>query len=241
MRHKAKQAHIGPATAVSRDGIEWRPLADFPELTASHSPGPPPSAPEMSVQPATPVATEWYYSTDGTRSGPISQSELMQLIGSGALAGDHSVWRAGQPDWTMISETPEVAHLLRPASRTVSGAEPAIDAGAGRGGQAFCRACGASLHAQAVICPQCGVPTGVGDAQPGGVVVDRKDKTTAALLAFFLGYLGIHRFYLGDTGLGALFLLTCGVCGIGALIDFFVLLLMNQSQFDMRYNRRSRR
>jgi TM2 domain-containing membrane protein YozV len=38
---------------------------------------------------------------------------------------------------------------------------------------------------------------------PGG-----KDKTVAGLLAIFLGGLGIHKFYLGFTGPGLVFLLT---------------------------------
>ena len=40
------------------------------------------------------------------------------------------------------------------------------------------------------------------------------------LLSTFLGSLGIHRFYTGYIGLGVLQLITCGGCGIWALIDF---------------------
>ena len=39
------------------------------------------------------------------------------------------------------------------------------------------------------------------------------------LLCFFLGFLGIHRFYTGYIGLGVLQLITLGGCGIWALID----------------------
>jgi len=46
-----------------------------------------------------------------------------------------------------------------------------------------------------------------------------KDQLTAFLLAFFLGGLGVHRFYLGYTGIGIAQLLTLGGCGIWALID----------------------
>ena len=50
-----------------------------------------------------------------------------------------------------------------------------------------------------------------------------KSKTTAYLLWFFLGVLGIHKFYLGKTGMGILYLLTGGLCGIGLLVDLFTL------------------
>lgn len=37
----------------------------------------------------------------------------------------------------------------------------------------------------------------------------RKDRTVALLLTLFLGGLGAHRFYLGQTGLGILYLVFC--------------------------------
>ena len=36
-----------------------------------------------------------------------------------------------------------------------------------------------------------------------------KSKTTAVLLAFFLGGLGLHKFYLGKTFQGFLYLIFC--------------------------------
>jgi TM2 domain-containing membrane protein YozV len=50
-----------------------------------------------------------------------------------------------------------------------------------------------------------------------------KSKGTAYLLWFFLGLLGVHRFYLGKTGTGILYLFSLGLCGIGWLVDLFTL------------------
>lgn len=45
-----------------------------------------------------------------------------------------------------------------------------------------------------------------------------------AIICFFLGGLGIHRFMVGKVGTGILWLFTGGIFGIGALIDFIVIL-----------------
>lgn len=51
--------------------------------------------------------------------------------------------------------------------------------------------------------------------------VEFKDPTTILLVSIFLGTLGIDRFMLGETGMGILKLLTCGLCGILTIIDWF--------------------
>lgn len=56
------------------------------------------------------------------------------------------------------------------------------------------------------------------------VGVSPKSRTVAALLCFFLGVLGIHRFYVGKIGTGILWLLTVGFFGIGVLVDFIKIL-----------------
>ena len=47
------------------------------------------------------------------------------------------------------------------------------------------------------------------------------------LLCFFLGGLGVHRFYAGKVGTGILMLLTLGGLGIWTLIDFVIIVLGN--------------
>lgn len=53
--------------------------------------------------------------------------------------------------------------------------------------------------------------------------VSKKNKMVALLLCIFLGYLGIHRFYVGKTGTGILYLLTGGLVGIGWIIDIITI------------------
>jgi len=45
------------------------------------------------------------------------------------------------------------------------------------------------------------------------------------LLCFFLGVLGIHRFYVGKIGTGVLQLVTLGGLGIWALVDFIMIVV----------------
>lgn len=65
-----------------------------------------------------------------------------------------------------------------------------------------------------------------------------KDKNVAAILALFLGGLGVHKFYLGRIGAGVLYLVfsMTFIPAILGLIDFFVLALMDQDEFNQRFN-----
>ena len=51
-----------------------------------------------------------------------------------------------------------------------------------------------------------------------------KKMVTACLLCFFLGGLGIHRFYVGKAGTGILMILTLGGLGIWVIIDLVMIL-----------------
>jgi TM2 domain-containing membrane protein YozV/Tfp pilus assembly protein PilE len=94
----------------------------------------------------------------------------------------------------------------------------------------FCRGCAKEIHNTAVTCPGCGAPQRITGG--GG-----KSKVAAALLAFFLGGLGIHRFYLGKWW-GVLYLLFCWtfIPGFIALIEGIVFLCTSDEKWDAKHN-----
>lgn len=55
-------------------------------------------------------------------------------------------------------------------------------------------------------------------------MISTKQKGTVAVLCFFLGGFGVHRFYVGKIGTGIIWLLTLGCFGIGVLVDFIMIL-----------------
>lgn len=103
----------------------------------------------------------------------------------------------------------------------------------------FCKDCGATIKINAEICPKCGVRQQVSSDQSGSGGGE-KDKTTAALLAFFLGGFGAHKFYLGNIGIGVFYLLFFWtfIPSIIAFIEFIILLTMSNQSFNQKYNKR---
>jgi len=65
-----------------------------------------------------------------------------------------------------------------------------------------------------------------------------KSRITAGLLALFVGFFGIHKFYLKQIGLGIIYLLFCwtGIPGIIALIEGIIFLSMSDDDFNEKYN-----
>jgi TM2 domain-containing membrane protein YozV len=79
---------------------------------------------------------------------------------------------------------------------------------------------------------------------PAAAPANDRNKIVAAVLAFFLGTLGVHRFYLGRTGSGiAMLVLSITVIGLlvtgpWALIDMVRYLVMSDDEFASRYRRK---
>ncbi len=53
--------------------------------------------------------------------------------------------------------------------------------------------------------------------------VSDKSRVLAAILAFFFGVFGAHRFYVGKIGTAVAQLLTIGGLGIWSFIDFLII------------------
>lgn len=58
----------------------------------------------------------------------------------------------------------------------------------------------------------------------GQPVISPKNRSIALLLCVFLGPIGVHHFYAGKVGMGILYLLTGGLCGIGVLVNLLQIL-----------------
>lgn len=94
---------------------------------------------------------------------------------------------------------------------------------------AYCSSCGNLIKLKAEICPSCGVRQRKG-----------ADKTALALLAFFLGAFGAHKFYIGRYGQGIFYLLFfwTGIPGLIAFIEFIIYLCTPAEKIAQKYTAR---
>lgn len=117
----------------------------------------------------------------------------------------------------------------------------------------YCTKCGNVIEGNSIFCPKCGQsieqsPQAPQNPQQTIVFVQSphqtqvrsvaKSKGVALLLCFFLGGLGVHQFYLGNTAMGVAYLLFSWTCipELISIIDFFVLLCMNEAYFHGKYD-----
>lgn len=105
------------------------------------------------------------------------------------------------------------------------------------GNQKYCHACAAVLDVRAEICPKCGVRQQGGFAGGMATTPSGKSRIAAALFAFFLGGLGAHKFYLGQVGMGVLYIVFCWtfIPAIVALIEAIILITQSDAAFAAKY------
>ncbi len=104
-------------------------------------------------------------------------------------------------------------------------------------GQKYCSACAAVLDQRAEICPSCGVRQAMAGPSVLATSPSGRSRIAAALFAFFLGGFGAHKFYLGQVGMGVVYLLLCWtfIPAIVAFIEGIVLLTQSDQQFAAKY------
>ncbi len=92
----------------------------------------------------------------------------------------------------------------------------------------FCRGCGKAIHRSARACPNCGAAQGKGGT---------KSRISAAMLALFFGAFGIHKFYLGKSGQGILYLLFCWtfIPTLISLVEGVMYLFKSDEEFEKIY------
>lgn len=95
----------------------------------------------------------------------------------------------------------------------------------------YCSSCGEVIKENAELCPECGV------RQDTGGTTSDKDRTTAGILAILLGGIGAHKFYLGDTGMGILYLLFCWtfIPAIVGFVEGILYLTKTDQEFEQKY------
>ncbi len=69
-------------------------------------------------------------------------------------------------------------------------------------------------------------------------MISSKNKVTAGILAILLGSFGVHKFYLGQAGMGVLYLLFCWtfIPSVVGVIEGIIYLTMSDQEFAMKYH-----
>ena len=65
-------------------------------------------------------------------------------------------------------------------------------------GNTFCPNCGKSVNPEAMMCVNCGAAL----EEKKDKYLNGQDKTTMALICFFLGGIGVHNFMMGESKKG---------------------------------------
>jgi hypothetical protein len=222
---------------VLREGSDqWQWATDlFPQLAAEETSGnmpQPQAAPEQprpAAKTAAAKATASSKTAAAAKSSPSTQGAAPSKTADASKSAAKSKTASGAFDFGALaaaSSEPKSAGPLdfAPAESEPTSTSGAFDFGAGDASRRGTRSRGKGSSSGKGKAKSKAKTPAAADAEEGGEV-GPKSKVVAILLAFFLGTLGVHRFYLGYTLFGVLQLVTCGGLGIWALVDFVLLLL----------------
>lgn len=92
-------------------------------------------------------------------------------------------------------------------------------------GRKYCASCGHEEPEHSRVCSGCGARL---------PIYKKKDKYAAAVLAFFTGFLGLHRFYLGQWW-GIFYILFSPLSWLVSVIESLVFLFTPRERWDARY------
>ena len=121
----------------------------------------------------------------------------------------------------------------------------------------LCPQCGAPVDAGVQKCQYCGASIETQNTQAQGqpqIIVQQvvspatnsaidpswpiKSKIVAGVLALLLGGIGVHKFYMGKTGMGILYLIFCWtyIPGIIAFVEGIMYLCSNDENFQLKHH-----
>lgn len=231
-----QRGQFGRAHEISADRLNWTSAATLESVFARTEkvarPRPEPAETELSIDvdaarpsaaPPKPVKPVWHYSVGTESYGPVTLMEMRGLFANGQLHPSDLVWKEGMEEWIPASDQPELQAVIKSSNATRT---PTVVTASH-----FCFACGTPTDARADVCPTCGVRQNRHSA-------GTKDRVTAAFLALFLGGLGAHHFYLGNVGIGIVYLLFCWtlIPAFVAFIEAISYVCMSDAAFAARYN-----
>ena len=102
----------------------------------------------------------------------------------------------------------------------------------------FCQACGETMSSAAKACPKCGHPNAIVPQNTAARIVNGapKSRVTAGILGILLGGLGVHKFYLGNVGLGIVYLIFFWtfIPAIIGFIEGIIYLVQSDEEFSIK-------
>jgi TM2 domain-containing membrane protein YozV len=160
----------------------------------------------------------WFYVEADKVMGPLTAEEADAGVQSGLLGPDTPIWKEGMLTWMPVATTPEFSRYFtqdqithaRLSSLERLPALPKVE---------LPEAPPRPPEPRPAAPAHPSYPLGYQQPQYPAAYGEPRSKLVAGLLGIFLGWLGIHRFYLGYSGIGVVMLLISVLtCGVGTMI-----------------------